>query len=444
MPRSTAHGADSTADWPGSFEFALAHARRPGTKLKRDSGRRESTWRLEAACLAALALLTIVLFASGSLDIAVARWFYRAAGTDHWPLARLFPWTLLYRAATWITASLVGLALGALIASRAPARQLWRRPAVLVLLALAVGPGLLGNALFKDHWQHPRPRDLVEFGGPLHYVPAPLIGSESGASFPCGHCTVGFLYACGWWIWQRRRPRWALASLGCGIALGLLLGVGRMAAGAHFLSDIVWSALLAFGIVHLLHYHLLPRPAGEGTARGAPPVPHPYGERLTTVAALLAGTAVLIALFATPHGTALTRSVTLASLPGAPRLLEVDADRANVSVVLVDRPATRLEIDGELHGFGLPGSRLAAGLEVVSRPQPALRYRIEARGWLTDVDGRAILRVPAAAFDRVRVRLHDGNIQVTDTTRGGVVAGKAIELELHTNRGHVQVGSATH
>ena len=302
---------------------------------ERSGGRRRRDGLTEGVALVAIALATTVLFASGSLDIAVARWFYRAAGADHWPLARQFPWTLLYRAAAWITASLVSAALVALAASFAPSRHRWRRPAVLVLLAVVIGPGLLGNALFKDHWQHPRPRDLVEFGGSLHYVPAPLIGTEGGASFPCGHCTVGFLYACGWWIWKRRRPRAALTSLGGGMALGLLLGMGRMAAGAHFLSDIVWSALLAFGVVHLLDYHVLALPAADrgesaattepirgqhGTASGAtrPLRKHASGQRLATIAALLGGTAVLVALFATPHGTALTRSVTLASLRSVP------------------------------------------------------------------------------------------------------------------------------
>jgi hypothetical protein len=42
-----------------------------------------------------------------------------------------------------------------------------------------------------------------------------------------------------------------------------------------------------------------------------------------------------------------------------------------------------------LTGFGLPTSRLAARLEVVSQPLPRLRFRIETQGWLTDVDGVA-------------------------------------------------------
>jgi membrane-associated phospholipid phosphatase len=331
-----------------------------------------------------------------------------------------------------VTALLAITGLAALAASFARGRHDLRRAAVLILLGVALGPGLLANAVFKDHWQHPRPRDLIEFAGPLHYVPAPLIGTEGGASFPCGHCSVGFMCAAGWWIWRRRRPAWAAGSLAGGLALGLLLGAGRMAAGAHFLSDIIWSALLAFGVLHVLWYHVLPviatrrvlAPSGGGWYR------------ITTLAAALAGVAVLVALFATPHGTALAERVPLSA--DTPRVLEVAADRANVTLILLDAPDKELAVDGELHGFGLPGSRLAAQVEVVSQPQPVLRYRIESRGWLTDVDGMATLRVPAAAFDRVVVRVRNGNIRVSDLTSAHEVRGGRLRLELRTGRGHIQ------
>jgi len=389
--------------------------------------------RYEALCLLAVAVLTAALFAGGALDIEVARRFYRPGSLDHWALARELPWSLLYRAAPWVTATLVIAGLAALAASFIRARAGWRRAAVLVVLGVAIGPGVLANALFKDHWQHPRPRDLIEFGGPLHYVSTPLIGNEGGASFPCGHCSVGFMFAAGWWIWRRRRPGWAAASLVGGLLLGSLLGVGRMAAGAHFFSDIVWSALLAFAVLHVLWYHVLPVPAtdGAGIAAGG----WRWG-RVSTLAAALAGAGVLLALFATPHGTALTERVPLHS--GSPRILEVVADAANVSLLLLDGPQDELAVDGELHGFGLPGSRLATRVEVISQPLPALRYRIESRGWLTDVDGQAIVRVPAAAFDRVIISLHRGNIRVSDLTRSHLVAAGRIHLELRTARGHIQ------
>jgi membrane-associated PAP2 superfamily phosphatase len=377
-------------------------------------------------------LLTAGLFASGALDVAAARAFYDPGPLDHWPLTHRLPWSLLYRAAPWATATLVVAGLAGLALGRDRTRREWRRAAVLVLLGVAAGPGLLANALFKDHWQHPRPRDLIEFGGPLHYVPSPLIGTEGGASFPCGHCSVGFMFAAGWWIWRRRRPAWAAASLAGGLALGSLLGVGRMAAGAHFLSDIVWSALLAFGVLHVLWYHVLPAlAAGDAVAAGAG-----RWRRVSTKVAAVAGAIVLLALFVTPHGTALTERVPLHS--GSPRSLEVVADTANITVVLLDGSDTELAVDGELHGFGVPGSRLAARVENLSQPQPALRYRIESRGWLTDVDGMATLRVPAAAFDRVSVSVGRGNIRITDLTRSRVVATGRIQLELHTARGQIR------
>jgi lipid A 4'-phosphatase len=401
---------------------------RPGDAPRRDvDSRRGALW------LAATALLTAALFANGSLDVAAARWFYQPAAADHWPLARQLPWSLLYRAASWLTAGLVVLGLAALGAGLVRRRRALTRSATVLLLAVVIGPGLLDNTLFKDHWQHPRPRELIELGGAWHYVPTPLIGAEGGASFPCGHCSVGFLYAAGWWIWRRRRPRWAGASLACGLALGMLLGVGRMAAGAHFLSDVIWSGLIAFAVVHVLWYHVLPEPEQPRTG-----VRRWSGQRVAAGAALLGGVAVLLALFVLPHGATLAARVPLgALLAPAPRILEVDADTADIEVVLVDG-AQALTVQGELHGFGLPGSRLGARFEIVPPPSPRLRYRIESRGWLTDVDGFARLTVPAHAFERVSVELRRGNIRVTDESRARVVDSGLLELQLHTARGSVQ------
>ncbi len=399
-------------------------------------------WRREALCLLGVAITVTLLFGFTPLDIAAARWFYSADAADHWPLARQFPWPQLYRLAPWITASLVIASFAALAAGFAGAGEHWRARGVFVLLNVVLAAGLLGNALFKDHWQHPRPRDLVEFGGALHYVASPLIGHEGGASFPCGHCTVGFLCGAGWWIWKRRRRIGAAASLAAGLAVGSLLGLGRMAAGAHFLSDIVWSALLAFGVAHLLHHHLLRIESGAAAA-GAPVwlARSSRGVPVATLVAALGGVSVLIALFAAPHGTRLTDRVRLSSLT-APRILEVVADRCDVSIVLTDTSASELVIDGELHGFGLPWSRLGARLELLSQPPPRLRYRIEARGFLTDVDGTATLRVPAAAFELVSVHVHRGDIRVTDATGTGVVKAGVVHLELRTDRGHVLRPSA--
>jgi len=362
--------------------------------------------------LLGLAATVTVLFAVTPLDLMAARVFYRPDPLDHWPLARELPWSVLYRLAPWITAVLVLAGLAALTHAD------WRRHGIFLLLSVVIGPGLLVNTLFKDHWGRPRPRDVVEFGGPLHYRLAPLPGGEGGASFPCGHCSVGFLFAAGWWMWKRHRPAWAWASLALGLAAGFALGLGRMAAGGHFLSDVIWSALLALGVAHVVYYFVLSRP-----------------RRWMVAGAALGGLGVLLALFAAPHGTELAAEIPLAI---SPRLFEVTARQANVEIVIVDQPADHVSIRGELHGFGLPLSRLEARFDLTSRPLPALRYRIEQHGWFTDLDGVVRVRVPAGELERIAVHLDRGNVRVTDATRAGVVRTGRIKLDLRTAAGRVQ------
>ncbi|HSU84380.1 MAG TPA: phosphatase PAP2 family protein [Thermoanaerobaculia bacterium] len=344
---------------------------------------------------------------------------------------------MLYRLAPWITAALVLSGLAALAVGIARGYGDWRRQGIFLLLSVVAGPGLLVNTVFKDHWGRPRPRDVVEFGGPLHYRPAPLPGGEGGASFPCGHCSVGFLFAAGWWMWRLRRPARAWGSLALGLIAGFALGLGRMAAGGHFLSDVIWSALLALGVAHVLYHYVLRVPVYESLEAGAvvPRGPISRAQRWIVAGAALGGLGVLVALFAAPHGTELAATIPLSV---SPRIFEVTARRANVEIVIVDAPADHVSIDGELHGFGLPTSRLEAHFDLTPEPEPALRYRIEQHGWLTDLDGLVRARVPAGELQRIAVHLERGNIRVTDATREGVVRTGRIKLDLRTASGRVQ------
>jgi membrane-associated PAP2 superfamily phosphatase len=404
---------------PAQGEAMLRYA--GGTAGPSGLQRQWNTWLPEAALLAILSILVTLVFAFSPLDTVASRLFYRPNAADHWRLAHDLPWAVLYRAAPWITASLVLSGLG----------------------GLAVGmlrPGLLINAVFKDHWDRPRPREVVEFGGPLQYVPAPLPGREGGASFPCGHCSVGFLYGAGWWIWRRRRPAWARISIAVGLIAGVGLGLGRMAAGAHFLSDVLWAGLLAYGVCHILYYHVL-HLQHEESARVLPLAPQRVQSRwhrVTGIAAALGGVAVIIAVFGTPHGTQLHDVIPLSSLPSAPRTLTFEAKSTDVELVLLDSPSSQVTIEAELHGFGLPTSRLQASVDVEADPEPTLRYRIEQTGWFTDLDGAATVLLPGSYFQRIVVRLGHGNIRIRDETRGAMVSSGVVRLDLRTAHGHVQ------
>jgi membrane-associated PAP2 superfamily phosphatase len=406
--------------------------------LPPDAGRR--AWLPEALVLTVVAVVATLVFAYSSLDVAAARVFFRPDSADRWPLARELPWSALYRAAPWITASLVLGGLAVLAAGFLRDQHAWRRHAIFLVLSVVLGPGLLINAVFKDHWDRPRPREILEFGGPLQYVRAPLPGQESGASFPCGHCSVGFLYGAGWWIWRKRKPLAAQASLATGMVVGLSLGIGRMAAGGHFLSDVIWSAILAYGICHVLYFHVLRLDRydwpGAGTAvagRG-----HDRWHHVTAMLVTLGGVGVLTALFAAPHGTQINTTIALSSLPSAPRVVMFEARSMDVDIVLLDPPASGISVVGELHGFGLPTSRLRASYSFRADRGPALIYRIEQQGWFTDLNGAVTIMLPADRLERVVVRLRRGSIRVRDRTSSSVVATGAVQLDLQTGDGHVR------
>ena len=392
------------------------------------TGTKARSWKRDVLVALGVCALVAALFADGGLDLAAASYFYRADGTDPWPLGGRMPWSLLYRMAPWITASLV---LGGLASLTV---RYWRRQATFVLLALVIGPGLLINGVFKDHWDRPRPRDVVQFGGAGHYAPAPLRG-EGGKSFPCGHCSVGFLYGVGWWIWSATRPLLAATSLGLGLAMGIALGVGRMAAGGHFLSDIVWSALIPFVLAHALYHYVLRIPSdANDVAVARRPLP-----RLVPVGAVLGAVGVLAALFVTAHGTPIAADIPLARLAEPPRVFELAAPAANVSIVVLDEREPSVSIAGELHGFGLPTSRLSGAASFERAPAPKLRYAIEQSGWFTDLDAAVSVHLPRGRFERIVVRLGRGNVTVRDATAGHVLRTGGLELDLRTDSGQVRV-----
>jgi membrane-associated PAP2 superfamily phosphatase len=391
-------------------------------------------WRFDAAVAACAAAVVTGVFANGQLDLALTGPFFDAGSGEHWPLGQQMPWSLLYSSSSWITASLVLGGLLFLAVALVRHKPLLQRQAIFVILSMLLGPGLLVNAVFKDHWDRPRPRDVIELGGSLHYAPAPLRG-EGGKSFPCGHCSVGFLYAVGAWLW-RRRLRWAIASAATGLSLGTAMGVGRMAAGGHFPSDIAWSAFISLSIAHWLYWYVLRIPAHEA---GEPPSSSRRLPRYTlALLAVLGAISILSALFVTAHGERIDTAIRLDSLPMQPQEFVVSARYSDVDIVVVDSGAA-VRVHGETHGFGLPGSRLVASPEFTTTPVPTLRYSIEQRGRFTDLDCRISLEIPAANLQAITVHVEKGNILIRDRTQGRVLKSGKVRVDMRTGAGRAKL-----
>jgi lipid A 4'-phosphatase len=121
----------------------------------------------------------------------------------------------------------------------APGLRRWRARLSFLWLALLLGPGLLVNVVLKEEVERPRPYQVVELGGPQAFVPAfaPSPPGADGASFVSGHAAIAFYLIALAWVFPQRRRRWWVV----GVAFGAAMGLTRMAAGAHFLSDVVFA-----------------------------------------------------------------------------------------------------------------------------------------------------------------------------------------------------------
>lgn len=184
------------------------------------------------AVLALGLLLTVV----PSLDLAVSGFFFDGADFP-WRVGGLaeFLHGLVQPAAGIIALLLLGMTIAQYVR-----RAAWRRWAF-VLLALLLGPGLVTNVIFKDHWGRARPMQVEQFGGSALFTPALLPADQctKNCSFVSGDASFGFfMHSFAYIAPRRRRPLfWT------GLGIGALCGLVRIGMGAHFLSDVAFAGL---------------------------------------------------------------------------------------------------------------------------------------------------------------------------------------------------------
>jgi membrane-associated PAP2 superfamily phosphatase len=198
----------------------------------------------------------MLLSALPAFDLALSSPFYKATQTPAWYLKDAIPWGWLYRYGelpAYVMA--VGATLVLLGSLRHIAWRQYRRHCLLLVLAVALGPGVLVNGLCKPLWGRPRPRHIEQFAGPQLYRPwwRPA-GPGAGESFPAGHAAMGYILIAGailvpghHYIWRRH------LLLGGALGYGTLIGMARIVQGGHFASDVVCSGFLMCLTVGVLH-----------------------------------------------------------------------------------------------------------------------------------------------------------------------------------------------
>lgn len=127
--------------------------------------------------------------------------------------------------------------------SRAPVLKLNTSRWFFLILCTVLGPGLLTNAILKDNWGRPRPRQVEEFGGPFEFTPVFEWTNQcaKNCSFVSGETSSYFMLFFSLALLMPGKAR----KWGYGLALfmGAMMSWVRIGFGAHFLSDTIMACV---------------------------------------------------------------------------------------------------------------------------------------------------------------------------------------------------------
>jgi lipid A 4'-phosphatase len=208
---------------------------------------REAGVRLILVLLLATCLASAAFVAFPDIDLATARFFYD--GTT-FPISSNRPVEGVRRA-LYAAEDLAFLVTLALTVRRKPFLNLTSCGWLFQMLIFLLGPGLIVNGLLKPIWGRARPFQVIEFGGLAQFTPAWVISDACCGyrSFVSGEMAGATALAIGLsLVLLANRESTGAFLYRSGIfltfAVPLFTAWQRMAAGRHFLSDIVLAALL--------------------------------------------------------------------------------------------------------------------------------------------------------------------------------------------------------
>lgn len=372
--------------------------------LTADTHSRLTGWKVLAVQVAALLLITL-LFTIFDWDQRIAAQFYRAG--QGWFMAKQSLWVWL-RAYGTIPGIVMTLAALITWVTSLYARRLkpLRRPCLVVALTTILAAGLLVNAVLKQYWGRPRPSQTIAFGGKWDYRTIFPPGTPGkGASFPCGHCTMGYVFL-AMAAFRRQSKTLAYGGVATGIILGGLLSAARVVQGAHFVSDTIWSLGIVGMVATVLIYHM--PPTGESSARRPTKPLSPWRRVWMTIGAVTA--IVIIAggfLTRRPYYNTMVYPLDLTA-PIETIQIQINGDPESLSIEYADRSNGILTVD--VHGFGWIEFDYQMGFGTRKEDKILkITLYVEARSYFAELDHALMLTLPARVKDRVRVLLIDQN-----------------------------------
>lgn len=198
------------------------------------------------------------------IDLAVAAYFFRPQ--EKFFLSQHPFFVFVHDSVSYLAGALLVLWGGLLLAGYWCKREVLgvpRRTLLYLILAMALGPGLVVNTVFKDNWGRARPHQIEAFGGTKQFTPAFVMTDqcERNCSFVSGDPSVGFYLVALAFAFPARRRLFTIFGLGVGIGLGAT----RVVMGAHFLSDVLFSGVFTVAVCYWLWRVMMKRELGVRT-----------------------------------------------------------------------------------------------------------------------------------------------------------------------------------
>lgn len=222
--------------------------------------------RQQALTLTAMAAVVFIVFGIWpGLDLWVSGLFFASkTGFDGFASGI---WNQL-RLAVWRVSEIVlALSILAYLAQRIASFPLLRATRHLSGFTAALyllGPGLLVDVLLKPLWGRARPAQVTDFGGSLAFTPPHVLSHQctSNCSFVAGEMAGAVALAVVLFlVVDRMKGRITLSqqriAQGLILLVPLFVGVQRIAAGRHFLSDVLLSTIFVLLCAVLLKVLIL-------------------------------------------------------------------------------------------------------------------------------------------------------------------------------------------
>jgi membrane-associated PAP2 superfamily phosphatase len=363
-----------------------------------------------------LALLTVV-FRVFNLDIAVQKLFFDFP-RNAWKYADNAFVIWLYKYGTYpaiilAAAAVVVFTMGFVYEGM----KKHRKAALLIILTMFIGPGLVTNVILKNYAGRPRPRDVKEFNGGMDFKQPFEPGNPGrGFSFPCGHCTMGFFFYAVYLILRKKNKRASYAVLSGSVLYGTAMGIGRMAQGGHFASDVFWAAGITVLTAETLHTFVI-KTDETGSILDHIKVKN---KALAYIASLLLlAVTAFVFLNATPFNR--HRKYAIGYYPGA----EIIGSRADITVG--DRPNKDGSIEFKAAGFAPPWS----DYEDFINTDGTLIYMATARGAFSELNAGINVVFAAGRERSVTITAGEGNIDYYSDAQCG-------SIYLNSGKGNIE------